>query len=89
MGGPRVQEREQTGPVNGHGDLHGATGARLNANQCMQGDGRLTICGRIVLHLIVIHHLDDEQLLVVLPEAQCKQLIVLEAFVVLAMLSDL
>jgi hypothetical protein len=76
------------GVVDRDKDHHGAASVRLDAGERMDGDGQLTVVRGEPLRLL-IHHFDDEELLAVLAVARREEFITLEAFVVLATLSDL
>jgi hypothetical protein len=54
----------------------------------MDGDGRLAVAWGKPLCLL-IHNFDDEELFAVIAVARCEEFITLEAFAVLATLSDL
>jgi hypothetical protein len=89
VGGPRVEQGEEVGVVDGHLQLHGAPCAGLDSGQCVQRHGRLVRLQRLILLDGVGHHLDDEELLAVLLVSWRESFITMKALIFLTPLGNL
>jgi hypothetical protein len=66
VGGAGIQEGDELGVVDVDHERHSAIDAQLDAGECVQGDGWLVGCWREAVDVVLIHDLNDEQLLAIL-----------------------
>jgi hypothetical protein len=85
----RVQEGGESGVVDEDSDLHGAARTRLDPSYRMDGYGGVISCGRGWMLVVVIDHLNGEQVLAHLLVPLLEEIIAMEALPILTLVSDL